>query len=143
MKWPVATPADPTCSVQQKLFGITPDGKEVLAYTLTNPDGITVQAMTLGGVILGIHTPDRMGVFQNIVLRHDTLAPYLNSKQSMYFGALIGRFGNRIQGGRFELDGRQFQLPLNDGPNTLHGGFEGFDQQLWEATTLLRTSRCN
>ncbi len=112
-------------------FGSLPDGRPVQLFTLTNPHGIEVRFIDYGGIILSVRTPDRTGTFDDITLGYDSLDGYLRS--TPYFGALIGRYGNRIAKGRFALDGRTYTLATNDGPNHLHGGVRGFDKVLWHA----------
>jgi len=112
-------------------FGTMPDGTQVSQFTLTNAAGMIVRILDFGGIITQIHVPDRTGQFTDVALGFDTLAPYL--KDSPYFGALIGRYGNRIAKGRFTLDGKTHQLPVNNGENHLHGGDPGFDKVLWQA----------
>jgi galactose mutarotase-like enzyme len=112
-------------------FGTTPDGKAVDLYTLTNPSGMEVRAMTYGGIIVSLKVPDRTGRLGDVVLGYDSLAGYL--KASPYFGAIIGRYGNRIGHASFTLDGTTYHLPANDGANTLHGGTVGFDKVVWDA----------
>lgn len=117
--------------IQQAPFARLPGGEQVHVYTLSNAAGMTVRILDLGGIITGIHVPDRDGVFADVALGFDTLDPYLGD--SPYFGALIGRYGNRIAGGRFTLDGRDYTLPVNNGKNHLHGGVPGFDRVLWRS----------
>jgi aldose 1-epimerase len=112
-------------------FGTLPDGAQVSQFTLTNAAGMIVKILDFGGIITQIHVPDRAGRFADVALGFDTLEPYL--KDSPYFGALIGRYGNRIAKGRFTLDGKTYQLPVNNGENHLHGGEPGFDKVLWQA----------
>jgi aldose 1-epimerase len=97
--------------------------------TLTNPNGIEVDVISYGGIITRLLTPDSKGQLGDIVLGFDNLADYVAS--SPYFGALIGRYGNRIANGRFELAGQTYQLDTNDGANHLHGGVQGFDKKVW------------
>jgi aldose 1-epimerase len=118
--------------IKQAPFGTLPGGEQVSQFTLTNNKGMTVKILDFGGVITEIHVPDREGQFADVALGFDTLAPYL--KASPYFGALIGRYGNRIAKGRFVLDGKEYQLPVNNGDNHLHGGEPGFDKVLWTAS---------
>jgi aldose 1-epimerase len=118
--------------ITQSPFGTLPDGKQVNQYTLRNSSGMIVKILDFGGIISEIHVPDREGRFADVALGFDTLAPYL--QDSPYFGALIGRYGNRIAKGRFTLDGKTWQLPANNGANHLHGGDPGFDKVLWTAT---------
>lgn len=100
-------------------------------YTLTNVHGIEARIMTYGATIVSLKTPDRSGQRRNIVLGFDSLDPYLAGVP--YFGATVGRYANRIAGGRFTLDGNTYQLPQNDGVNSLHGGTRGFDKRVWSA----------
>lgn len=115
--------------VERAPFGRMPDGRPVERFTLRNPQGVEVQAITYGGIITSLRTPDRNGMMADIVLGFDTLEPYLAG--TPYFGAIIGRYGNRIAGGHFELDGETYRLATNNGPNHLHGGNVGFDKVLW------------
>jgi len=112
-------------------FGHLADGRPVELFTLTNAHGIEVRAMTYGATITSIRTPDRNGRQADIVLGFDSLGGYLAG--SPYFGAVVGRYANRIAGGRFTLDGVSYQLARNNGPNSLHGGIKGFDKVLWSA----------
>lgn len=112
-------------------YGQLPSGEQVVQYTLTNANGMSVKIIDFGGIVTEIHAPDRDGKFADVVLGCDTLDDYRN--KSPYFGALIGRYGNRIARGRFELDGQTIELVTNDGPNHLHGGAIGFDKVLWKA----------
>lgn len=123
-----------TRSVVRSDFGEMPDGQVVELFTLRNPSGIEVQAMEYGGTIIRLMTPDRNGEFADIVLGFDNLDRYLEG--TPYFGAIIGRYGNRIAGGQFTLDGETYQLATNDGPNHLHGGDKGFDKVLWEGRSF-------
>src|SRR2546423_2058893 len=113
-------------------FGKTDRGEAVSVYTLKNAHGVTVRVMDYGGIILSLLVPDRSGRFEDVVLGYDSLAGYLRS--SPYFGALIGRYGNRIAHGRFTLDGKTYTLAQNNGPNHLHGGVRGFDKVVWAVT---------
>ena len=110
-------------------FGTTATGEVVDLFTLTNANGIEVRAITYGGIILSIKTPDRDGRWDDIVLGFDSLEPY--EAGSPYFGSIIGRYGNRIARGQFTLDGETFALATNNGPNHLHGGDVGFDKVVW------------
>jgi len=111
-------------------FGRVGD-KTVDAYTLRNRHGIEAKVITWGATLVSLIAPDRHGKLANVVLGFDSLDPYL--KGVPYFGATVGRYANRIAHGRFTLDGKTYQLPLNDGPNSLHGGTKGFDKRLWTA----------
>jgi aldose 1-epimerase len=116
--------------VKKEAFGTMADGKTVDLYTLTNTHGIEVRVMTYGGIIVSVKTPDISGHFADITLGFDSLTTYLT--KNPFFGALVGRYGNRIGGAKFTLDGKEYDLPKNDGPNTLHGGRKGFDKVLWQ-----------
>lgn len=108
------------------------DSVEVDQYTLTNDQGVEVSIITYGGAITSLKVPDRNGVFGDIVLGYETLDDYV--KNPRYFGALIGRHANRIGMGKFSLNGVEYQLPQNNGVNHLHGGFNGFDKRVWDAS---------
>jgi aldose 1-epimerase len=123
-------------SISVEPFGTTPDGTAVERYTLTNRD-MTVRILTYGGIIQTLEVPDRHGNPVNVVLGFKDLEGYVeHNNPGPYFGALIGRYGNRIAAGKFELDGQTYQLPINNDPNSLHGGFKGFDTKVWEATEI-------
>ena len=106
----------------------------VQIYTLTNVHGIEARIMTYGATLVSLKTPDRAGHFENIILGFDSLDPYVAGVP--YFGATVGRYANRIAGGRFVLDGKSYQLPQNNGPNSLHGGNRGFDKRVWKAQAI-------
>jgi aldose 1-epimerase len=122
----------PSTSVEP--FGTAPDGSAVERWTLTNGD-ITMRVLSWGGVIQTLEAPDADGDVDNVVLGFADLADYV-ADEDPYFGSLIGRYGNRIAGGSFTLDGTTYQLPVNNGPNTLHGGPTGFDDRVWEVTDV-------
>lgn len=126
---------DPTESasagVARSPFGRLPGGEAVDAFTLRNATGVEIRVTPYGGAIVSVRTPDRDGRFADIVLGYDDLAGYRDDEA--YLGAVIGRYANRIRHGRFSLDGREYALALNNGPNHLHGGVRGFDQVLWSA----------
>jgi aldose 1-epimerase len=111
-------------------FGKTADGTPVEIYTLHNRNGMEARIMTYGGIVVSLKVPDRKGDFGDVVLGYDNLDGYLTN--SPYFGALIGRYGNRIGGARFTLEGKTYTLATNNGPNTLHGGIKGFDKVVWK-----------
>jgi aldose 1-epimerase len=111
-------------------FGKTADDTSVELYTLRNRHGMEARIATYGGIVTHLTAPDLLGSFGDIVLGYDTLDQYL--AHSPYFGALIGRYGNRIANGRFTLDGTTYQLARNNGPNSLHGGIVGFDKVVWK-----------
>ena len=123
-------------SVSSTGWGATEDGTPVRRYTLTNSHGMRARILTYGGIIQSLRVPDRDGRGKNVVLGFDNLEDY--QSDSPYFGAIIGRYANRIAGGRFTLDGTTYTLPTNDGPNTLHGGTVGFDKRVWAATSFAR-----
>jgi aldose 1-epimerase len=120
-----AQPAGP----KREPFGTTPDGKAVERFTLTNANGIELKAISYGGIITSLRVPDRTGKMDDIVLGFDKLDGYL--KEPPFFGAIIGRYGNRIAKGQFALDGKTYKLATNNGVNHLHGGVKGFDKVLW------------
>lgn len=120
--------------VQSLPFGALPDGRKVTQFILSNAQGMEVRLLNYGGIITHLYAPGRAGELTDVVMGFDELDPYLTD--SPYFGALIGRFGNRIAGGRFELDGVEYSLDQNDGDNHLHGGVEGFDKKLWDAQSF-------
>jgi aldose 1-epimerase len=110
-------------------FGKTPDGTAVELYTLRNSKGMEATIMTYGGIVTSLKVPDKSGKFDDVVLGYDNLGGYLTN--SPYFGALIGRYGNRIAKGKFSLDGQTYTLAINNAPNALHGGLKGFDKVVW------------
>lgn len=117
--------------VTKVAFGKTADGTPVDLYTLTNDKGVRISITNYGGIIVSLFTPDRNGQACDIVLGFDRLDDYL--KPHPYFGAIIGRYGNRIAKGRFTLDGVEYKLAQNNGENHLHGGLQGFDKKVWKA----------
>src|SRR5688500_18678954 len=114
-------------------FGKTPDGQSVELYTLTNSKGMTAKIMTYGGILVELHAPDKNGKFANVNLGFDSLDKYV--QHNPFFGAITGRVANRIAKGKFTLDGKEYTLAVNNGPNHLHGGKVGFDKRVWRATT--------
>jgi aldose 1-epimerase len=118
--------------IQSAPFGHAPDGTQLSLFTLTNAGGMEVRITNYGGIVTHILAPDRDGRLANVTLGFDTAAEYFG--RSPYFGALIGRCGNRIAQGRFTLDGVEHQLSVNDGANHLHGGEQGFDKVVWDAS---------
>ncbi|MCV0415252.1 MAG: galactose mutarotase [Brevundimonas sp.] len=115
-------------------FGRMPDGRVVEAITLTNDTGMTVKVIALGAALQSVIVPDRDGRAADVAIGYPTLDGYLAKPE--YFGATVGRVANRIAAGRFELDGRTYQTPVNNGPNALHGGTAGFDKVLWEVIAV-------
>ena len=118
--------------MQKQAFGKTADGTTVDLYTLTNVNGVEAKIMTFGGIVVSLKVPDRSGKLEDVVLGYDNLDGYLKNN-SPHFGALIGRYGNRIAKGRFTLSGREYKLAQNNGENHLHGGIKGFDKVIWKA----------
>jgi aldose 1-epimerase len=118
-------------SITVQPFGKTREGEPVKIYTLRNSKGAEARISTYGGIVVSLKVPDRDGKPGDVVLGYDHLKDYL--KSSPYFGALIGRYGNRIKKGRFELEGKTHRLAINNPPNALHGGRQGFDKVLWSA----------
>ena len=112
------------------------DGKPIYLYTLTNANGMEVRAMSLGATIVSLRARDRAGVSDDLVLGFDAIEGYLADEP--YFGAIVGRYGNRIAKGRFTLDGKTYRLATNNGPNHLHGGVKGFDKVVWDAAPFDR-----
>ena len=121
-------------NISKEPFGTAPDGKKVELWTLANANGLTAKITNYGGIITSLQTPDRNCKFADIVLGYDTLNEYI--KESPYFGALIGRYGNRIAKGKFTLNGIEYKLAANNGPNHLHGGIKGFDKVVWNAKPM-------
>ncbi|MDQ6646946.1 MAG: galactose mutarotase [Pseudomonadota bacterium] len=115
-------------------FGNLPDGGKVEAISLDNGHGVTARVITLGASLQSLTLPDRNGHSADVVLAYPDVKDYVDKPQ--YFGATVGRFANRIAKGRFTLDGKAYQLPLNDGPNSLHGGTKGFDKVNWTVTKV-------
>lgn len=113
-------------------FGNLKDGRPVELYTLTNENGVEVKITNYGGIITSILVPDKQGNIEDVVLGFESLEGYLQ-EDVPYFGAIVGRYGNRIAEGKFKLEGETYQLAVNNGPNHLHGGLVGFDKVLWQA----------
>jgi aldose 1-epimerase len=131
-------------SIQESLIGTAPEipnpadatkpirpESKITAYTLTNANGASVKILNLGGIVAEFKVPDKDGKMADIVLGYDTLDGYL--KGSSYYGCITGRVANRIDKGKFTLEGKEYTLPINNGPNSLHGGKHGFDRMVWEA----------
>jgi len=116
-------------SVTKASFGKTADGENVDLYTLRNTKGVEAKITNLGGIVVSLKVPDKNGKFDDVVLGFNDLDSYL--KPGPYFGALIGRYGNRIAKGRFTLNGVEYKLAVNNGENHLHGGIKGFDKVIW------------
>jgi aldose 1-epimerase len=125
-------------NITKEIFG-TVGNYETDLYTLKNQNGLIVKITNYGGIVTSIIAPDKNGDYDNIVLGYDNLSGYL--KDTPYFGAIVGRYANRIAKGKFILDGREFNLAVNNGPNALHGGIKGFDKVVWEAEEINETNR--
>jgi aldose 1-epimerase len=118
--------------ITRQPFGTTHDGKQVELFTLQNKNGMEAKITNYGGIVVSLTAPDRNGTMGDVVLGYDKLDNYIANNP--YFGALIGRYGNRIGNARFTLDKVEYVLPANDGKNTLHGGVKGFDKVVWDAS---------
>lgn len=123
-----------SAAVKSEPWGVSSSGEPVALYTLANKD-LTVKVTTYGARIVGIDAPDRDGKVEDVVLGHDSLAEY-EADHGNYFGAVVGRYGNRIANGAFSLEGRRYSVPTNNRGNALHGGTLGFDRKIWTATPL-------
>jgi len=128
-------PTNTVGTVSQAPFGKMPDGTPVEIYTLRNSKGMETRIMTYGGIVQSLKAPDKNGKFNDIVLGYDNLNGYVTN--SPYFGCLVGRYGNRIGGAKFTLEGKTCTLATNNGPNSLHGGIKGFDKVVWQARSWL------
>lgn len=126
-------------SITQTPFGQLPNGRPTTLFTMTNQHGLVVKVTDFGAIITEIHTPDRDGRMADITLGFDELAPYL--EEGPYFGAFIGRYGNRLCEGRFAIDGQHYSLPVNNKSHHLHGGPVGFNRVPWSATPYERDGR--
>jgi aldose 1-epimerase len=122
----------PGPGITRRAFGTLPGGETVDLYTLTNASGMQAEITNYGGILVSLKTPDRRGQRADVLLGYDTLDGYRNDTAT-YFGALVGRYANRIAKGRFTLDGHTYTLPINNPPNSLHGGTDGFNRRLWRA----------
>ncbi|QKG18444.1 aldose epimerase family protein [Actinomadura verrucosospora] len=132
-------PASSGPTIAKEPFGALPDGTKIDRYTLGSGRGMKVRILTYGGIVQSLDVPDRHGRSGNVALGFGTLDGYLSDTykdENPYFGALIGRYGNRIGGARFTLDGKTSKVPANDGNNSLHGGTTGFDKRVWTAQPL-------
>lgn len=127
-----------TVSVTQQAFGKTQAGEEIFEWTLTNSSGVEVRVINFGALIASIKTPDRDGNLGEITLGFDNFAGW--EKNPSYFGVTTGRFCNRIAGGKFTIDGQEYKLATNNGPNHLHGGIVGFNKRVWTAAGTKQSS---
>jgi len=121
-------------NIQKSTFGTLPDGRTADLYTLKNKNGMEARITNYGGLLTYLTAPDKNGHFDNVVLKLESLDAYV--KGNPFFGALVGRYGNRIAKGKFTLDGKQYSLFINNGENALHGGKQGFDKVLWSAKAI-------
>jgi len=128
---PSPKPQRAELSVEKQDFGTTADGEAVELYTLTNSNGLKAKIMTYGGILVSLEAPDRNGKLADVVLGYETLDGYV--RNNPYFGAIVGRYANRIANGEFTLDGTKYSLAKNNGENHLHGGIKGFDKVVWTA----------
>src|SRR5438045_962522 len=119
--------------VTKQPFGKTADGTPVDIYTLKS-DAIEARITNYGGIVVSLKVPDKRGKAADVVLAYDSLDGYLTNPA--YMGAIIGRYANRIAGGKFSLDGKTYSIPTNNGPNALHGGTKGFDKAVWKAKEI-------
>lgn len=129
--------------IYRSTFGTLEDGREVALYTLVNANGLRLTITPYGGIVVSLEVPDAKGSLGDIVLGFDSLSDYLSPsyrRANPYFGALIGRYGNRIASGVFSLDDCEHALTINDGRHHLHGGVKGFDQQLWDSEPFENTT---
>ncbi|HHS12650.1 MAG TPA: galactose mutarotase [bacterium] len=120
--------------ISQKTYGTLPDGRHVILFHLMNANGMQADIINYGGILVSLKTPNRKGHLGDVVLGFDDLESYLHDPP--YFGALIGRYGNRIARGRFTLEGKEYSLAVNNNGHHLHGGLKGFDKQLWNAEPI-------
>lgn len=125
-------------AVQKREFGRMPNGTPIYEFTLKNSKGAEARIINYGGIITAVRVPDKQGKMGDVVLGYDNLEGYL--KETPYFGALIGRYGNRIGNAKFSLNGKEYKLAANDGPNTLHGGIKGFDKVVWTPKVMATLS---
>jgi aldose 1-epimerase len=121
-------------TIKKESFGKTSGGEQIELYSLTNKKGMEVSITNFGATVVTLKVPDRAGKATDIVLGYDTLDGY--EKGTSYFGATVGRYGNRIAGGKFSIDGKTYMLPKNNGENTLHGGIVGFNKRVWKAREI-------
>jgi len=130
--------------ISKSVFGKLNDGKPVYLYTLHNDNGIEVSITNYGGIITSVIAPDKNGIPDNIVLGFSKLDHYLDQKYLSgypYFAGIIGRVANRIKNGKFTLEGVDYELAINNGPNHLHGGITGFDRRIWQAEALVEEEK--
>ena len=120
--------------IEKTLFGKLSDGREVYRYSLKNNSGMQADIITYGAILTNLFVKDRTGALADVVLGYDSLQAYVPDRA--YFGSIVGRYGNRIGKGKFSLDGKEYQLTVNDGENHLHGGRVGFNKVIWDAEPI-------
>lgn len=138
IKGPLIKPKSVLCYIDKQYFGSAPGGEPVVLYTLTNKRGMQASIMNYGGIMTSLRVPDRNGCLDDVLLGYSTPEEYWKTGNKPYFGAILGRYANRIANGRFTLDGVTYQLSVNDGLNTLHGGIRGFDKRVWGVEEVCR-----
>lgn len=139
--WMTAVNVGQAAEARREAAGVLKDGTPVEAIVLSNDNGVSARILTYGATLQSLSGPDRDGRLADVVLGHDAVSDY--EAYPNYFGVTVGRYANRIAGGRFNLDGRSFQLPLNDTTNSLHGGGEGFDKVVWRVTSVESSPRAS
>jgi aldose 1-epimerase len=130
----LASPPTGKPGVKKESFWTLPDGTSVDLYTITNAQGMEIRATNYGGIVVSLRVPDKKGNLDDIALGFDDLKGYLAN--TPYFGAIIGRYGNRIANGKFTLDGKEYTLARNNGPNSIHGGLKGFNKVVWQGESF-------
>src|SRR5215475_6795971 len=121
-------------AVEKRSFGKTPEGTAIDMYVLKNKNGVEADVITFGATLVSLKAPDRSGNIADVVLGYKDLDGYVNDKA--YLGATVGRYANRIANGKFTLEGKTYQIPKNNGENSLHGGTNGFNKRVWTAREI-------
>ncbi|HEX3074398.1 MAG TPA: galactose-1-epimerase, partial [Ignavibacteriales bacterium] len=124
--------------ISKSLFGKFADGRESFLYSIVNKNGMRANIIDYGAIVQSLYVKDKSGNLSDVVLGYDTLEGYVND--GFYIGAIVGRYGNRIAGGKFKLNGAEYSVTKNDGSNHLHGGKEGFSKKLWQAESISENS---
>ena len=130
-----ASMTNPSGTITKAPFGRTPEGQPVDIYTLRNANGVEARICNYGRIVVSLKVPDKNGKFGDVVLGYDDLDSYI--KNNPFFGCVVGRYANRIAKGKFTLNGKEYTLAVNNGPNALHGGLKGFDKVVWEAKSIV------
>ena len=133
-----ASMTNPSGNITKAPFGRTPERQPVDIYTLRNANGVEARICNYGGIIVSLKVPDKNGKLGDVVLGYDNLDSYI--KNNPFFGCVVGRYANRIAKGKFTLNGKEYTLAVNNGPNALHGGLKGFDKVVWEAKSIASSS---